>query len=69
MSTASVDLAMVFDDNVDDVSVTFSSLFRSRRPKKSWESWQVLWRSPSLDMKMMESESCVGGEEGGEQVV
>jgi len=49
----------VFDNSADDVSITFPSLFRSRRPKKRWESWQVLWRQPSafLDKKMVESES------------
>jgi len=42
-----VGLATVFDNSADDVSITFPSLFRSRRPKKRWESWQILWRQPS----------------------
>ena len=46
-------LATVFDDNANDVSITVSSLFRSRRLKKRWESWR----------------SRVGGEGRGEQVV
>jgi len=34
VSSASVGLATVFDDSADDVSITFSSLFRSRRLKR-----------------------------------
>ena len=33
-------------NGADGASITFYLLFRRRRPRTRWESWQILWRWP-----------------------